>query len=135
MIKKGKTGVIYALVIPKNTMTGGDRLLRYRIMAAVGANDPHVLEERETLARTLDPTDAKMRFNPGDKVIVTLIVTQRKEIGTINWVTDEECGVTYDSGGSSVIPLLPHADNFGAWTMTLDKGIRSNYIKSRGNRQ
>ena len=76
-----------------------------------------------------------MTIKKGDHVIVTIIPSGRVEGATVNWARDEEIGVTYDTGGSNVLPLLPHAANAEIFSVALDKGCRSGYIKTRENRQ
>lgn len=76
-----------------------------------------------------------MHFKKGDHVNVTAIPSGKVEGATVNWARDEEIGVTYDTGGCNVIPLLPHAANAGIFSVALDKCCRSGYIKSRGNRR
>lgn len=68
-----------------------------------------------------------MSIKKGDRVIVTVIPSGLVEKATVNWANDEECGVTYDSGGGNVIPLLPHAANSEIFSLCLDKSIRSGH--------
>jgi hypothetical protein len=73
-----------------------------------------------------------MEIKKGDHVIVTTIPSGRVEGATVNWAHDEETGVTYDTGGGNVLPLLPHADNAEIYHVALDKSIRSRHTPYGG---
>jgi hypothetical protein len=76
-----------------------------------------------------------MEIKTGDHVIVTTIPSGRVEGATVNWAHDEEIGVTYDTGGGNVLPLLPHANNAEIYRVALCKGCKTCYTKNRGNKR
>lgn len=78
--------------------------------------------------------ERKMEIKKGDRVIVTVIPSGLVEKATVNWANDEECGVTYDSGGGNVLPLLPHANNARIFSVALDKTLASRH-NTKGRRE
>ena len=133
--KKGKLIAIYALRILRRIISVGSAGRIFLIMAAgVDGGRPmctvkEVLELRATVSQRLETVMTK-----GDRVIVTVIPTGLVEKATVNWATDEACGVTYDGGGCHVLPLLPHADNSEIYRVALDKSCKTCYSKTRGNK-
>ena len=58
-------------------------------------------------------------------------VSGRVEGATVNWEQADTIGVTYDTGGGNVLPVLPHADNAEIYSVALCKGCKTCYTNNR----
>ena len=72
-----------------------------------------------------------MQIKAGDHVIVTTLPSGRVEGASVNWEQADTIGVTYDTGGGNVLPVLPHADNAEIYSVALCKGCKTCYTNNR----